>query len=106
MWLSLVPFGFFLYVFIPITYEELMFRLSPYFLVTVNLLITMGSFTVTIIVVQIFGFAFKNPSKQPVQMLMCVMIAGYMVIALLTVKARLLGKVDDNRVSVRKRRAL
>lgn len=100
------PFGFFLYAFIPITYEELMLRLSPYFLVTVNLLITMGSFTVTIIIVQIFGFAFKDTSLRPVQILMSIMISGYMIIALLTVKARLLGNADDNRLSVRKRRGV
>ena len=43
IWAIVSLFGIFLFVVIPITYEELMSRLSPYYLVTVNVLITMGA---------------------------------------------------------------
>ena len=55
-------YGALAFTVIPITYEELMARLSPYHLITVNVLITVGNQIVTLLEVQIFGYLFKNPS--------------------------------------------
>jgi hypothetical protein len=56
------------FIIIPITYEELMSRLSPYYLVTINVLITMGAQIVSTLLVYGFGILFKRSDAIYVQM--------------------------------------
>ena len=100
MWIVVVPFGLCLFVIIPITYEELMSRLSPYYLVTVNVLITMGAQTMSTILVQTFGFLFKNPGKIYVQILQSTIVLLFMVNVLINAKAIMLASDDDKRPSI------
>lgn len=93
-------FGAVIFVIIPITYEELMSRLSPYYLVTVNVLITMGAQTVSTILVQGFGFLFKNPGKIYVQILQSTIVLLFMVNVLINAKAIMLSSDDDKRPSI------
>lgn len=93
-------YGSVIFVIIPITYEELMSRLSPYYLVTVNVLITMGAQTMSTILVQTFGFLFKNPGKIYVQILQSTIVLLFMVNVLINAKAIMLASDDDKRPSI------
>lgn len=54
-------YGIIAFVVIPITYEELMSRVSPYYLVTINVLLTMGSQIVSTVVIYVMGILLKTP---------------------------------------------
>lgn len=93
-------YGGTVFAIIPITYEELMSRLSPYYLVTINVLITMSAQIVSVLIIYGFGLLFNSPGKFYGQIFEAVVILVFMINVIINTKAIMLASDDDKRPSI------
>jgi len=95
--------GFFVFILVPITYEEILSRLNPRYLITVTVVLNIAAQAVSTVASLLLGFAFKVPTKETTEWVL--LSAGGVYGSLITVcfLAVILNKNDDNRKSVLKR---